>query len=295
MSTDKCNKYLAYNNSVRVVVCDTTDMIKKAREIHNLSNTATVALGRTLSIGCIMSSMLGEKKDRLTIQISGDGPLGSIIVCGNADLKIKGYVSNPETEFKTVNGKYNISGAIGKGTLSVIKDIGGDVPYIGKCNLTTSEIAEDFASYYAISEQTPSVVSLGVNLDKDGNVLKSGGYLIQPLPDCDDYIIDILEKINLKIKSVTNMMMDLNDLNEVAKCITGDNSVKEVELRTPCYKCDCNDIKISNAILAIGYDEVIKILDENSGKVEITCDFCDKKYLYDKEKIDNIFSKSKEK
>ena len=169
---DRCKKYLAHGNSVRVVNCDVTEMVKKSREIHNLSNTATVALGRTLAITTIMASMLDEKDDRLSIQISGDGPISNIITCGNGNLEIKGYVSNPEIELKNVNGKYNVAGAIGKGILTVIKDIGLKEPYIGKCNLVSSEIAEEFAYYYLKSEQTPSIVSLGVNLDKDGNYVK---------------------------------------------------------------------------------------------------------------------------
>lgn len=286
---DVCKKYLAHEDSVRVVVCDVTEIVKNARSIHNLSNTATVALGRTVAMTCIMSSMLDEKGDRLTIQISGNGPIGSIITCGNSNLDIKGYVTNPEIELKNVDGKYNVSGAIGQGILTVIKDIGLKEPYIGKCNLVTSEIAEDFANYYMVSEQTPSVVSLGVNLDKEGNVLKAGGYFIQPLPDCQDNVIDILEKANLNIKSVTNIMMDLNDLGEVAKIITGDNNAKEIYSHIPRYLCDCSNQRIENAVLSIGYDEALKTLQDNNGIIEVKCNFCNKVYRFNKESIDSIF------
>lgn len=291
MNDDICNKYLAHNNMVRVVICDVTNMVKNARELHNLSNTATIVLGRTLAMTTIMSSMLDGKNDRLTIQISGDGPIGSIISCGNSNLDIKGYVSNPTIELKTLNGKYNVAKAIGKGILSVVKDIGLKEPYSGKCNLVTSEIAEDFANYYMISEQTPSVVSLGVNLDKNGNVIMAGGYFIQPLPDCDEKIIDILEKSNINIKSVTNMMMDLNNLNEVAKCITSDNRVKKVYSKNPSYVCDCNENRIKKVVLAIGLKEAKNILIKNNGKMDIKCNFCGKSYLYDKTKIEEIFKK----
>ena len=288
---DICKKYLAHENSVRVVICNVTEMVKKSREIHNLSNTTTVALGRTLAMTTIMSSMLDEKDDRLSIQISGDGPISNIITCGNGNLEIKGYVSNPEIELKNVNGKYNVAGAIGKGILTVIKDIGLKEPYIGKCNLVSSEIAEDFAYYYLKSEQTPSIVSLGVNLDKDGNVLKAGGYFIQPLPDTDDKVIDILENANTGIKSVTSMMMDLENMLDVAKIITADEKVEEVYTNTPKLLCDCNDIRIKNAIISMGYDEAIDALKDNSGIIEVKCNFCNKKYQFNEEDIKKIFNK----
>ena len=288
---DICKKYLAHSDSVRVVICDVTNMVKQIRDIHNLSNTATVAMGRTLAITSIMSSLLEEANSRLSIQISGEGPIGNIITCGNNDLEIKGYVSNPTVELKNVNGKYNVAGVIGKGVLTVIKDIGLKEPYIGKCNLLTSEIAEDFAYYYLTSEQTPSIVSLGVNLDKDGNVLKASGYFIQPLPDCSNDIIDILEKANVNIKSVTGMMLDLDNMLDIAKLITSDENVKEIYSKFPKVICDRNDIRIKNAIISMGYGEAINALKENNGIVEVKCSFCNKSYKFDEKDINKLFEK----
>ena len=288
---DICKKYLAHNDSVRIVVCDITEMVKDIRKIHNLSNTLTVALGRTLGITCIMSSMLDSKSDRLSIQISGDGPAGNIITCGNYDLEIKGYVTNPEVELKNVNGSYNVKGAIGKGILTVIKDIGLKEPYIGKCNLLSSEIAEDFAYYYLTSEQTPSVVNLGVNLDKDGNVLKAGGYFIQPLPDCEDKVITVLEEANKNIKSVTAMMLDLDNMEDVAKVITADENVKEIYEKEPTLECDCNDTRIKNAVLSMGYEEAKSALNDNNGKIEVKCNFCNKVYKFNEDDIVKLFGK----
>ena len=288
---DICKKYLAHSDSVRVVICDVTNMVKQIRDIHNLSNTATVAMGRTLAITSIMSSLLEEANSRLSIQISGEGPIGNIITCGNNDLEIKGYVSNPTVELKNVNGKYNVAGVIGKGVLTVIKDIGLKEPYIGKCNLLTSEIAEDFAYYYLTSEQTPSIVSLGVNLDKEGNVLKASGYFIQPLPDCSNDIIDILEKANVNIKSVTGMMLDLDNMLDIAKLITSDENVKEIYSKFPKLICDCNDIRIKNAIISMGYGEAINALKENNGIVEVKCSFCNKSYKFDEKDINKLFEK----
>lgn len=288
---DICKKYLAHNDSVRVVICDVTNMVKQIRDIHNLSNTATVAMGRTLAITSIMSSLLEEENSRLSIQISGDGPIGNIITCGNNDLEIKGYVSNPTVELKNVNGKYNVAGAIGKGVLTVIKDIGLKEPYIGKCNLLTSEIAEDFAYYYLTSEQTPSIVSLGVNLDKYGNVLKASGYFIQPLPYCSNDVIDILEKANVNIKSVTSMMLDLDNMLDVAKLVTSDENIKDIYSKVPKLICDCNDIRIKNAIISMGYEEAMNALKENNGIVEVKCSFCNKSYKFNEKDINELFRK----
>ncbi len=286
---DILKKYLAHNDNVRVVICDVTNMVKEIRMIHNLSNTVTVALGRVIAITTIMSSLLDNKEDRLSIQISGNGPVGNIITCGNYNLEIKGYVSNPEIELKNVNGKYNVAELIGQGMLTVIKDIGLKEPYIGKCKLLTSQIAEDFAYYYLMSEQTPSIVSLGVNLDKFGNVLKASGYFIQPLPDCPSEIIDTLEKANKDIKSVTSMMMDLDNMLDVAKVITADNNVKEIYSKAPKLLCDCNDIRIKNAIISMGYKEAKNIIEENNGKIEIKCNFCNKVYSFNENDINSIF------
>lgn len=288
---DTCRKYLAHNNSVRVVICDVTNMLKELRDIHELSNTVTVAMGRTMAMTCIMSAMLDGENDRLSIQISGNGMVGNIITCGNSNLEIKGYVSNPKVELKNVNGKYNVSGLVGKGILTVIKDIGLKEPYIGKCNLTTSEIAEDFAYYYLTSEQTPSIVSLGVNLDKEGNILKAGGYFIQPLPNCKDNVIDILENANINIKSVTNMMMDINDMENIAQVITADNKVQEVYEKKPKLLCDCNDERITKAVISIGYDEAINTLKNNNDIIEVKCNFCNNSYKFNEEDIKKLFRK----
>jgi molecular chaperone Hsp33 len=291
VNKDICKKYLAHNDSVRVVICDVTNMIKEIREIHNLSNTTTVAIGRTIAITSIMSSLLEEENSRLSIQISGDGPISNIITCSNNNLEIKGYVSNPQVELKNIDGKYNVAGAIGKGILTVIKDIGLKEPYIGKCNLITSEIAEDFAYYYLTSEQTPSIVSLGVNLDKDGNILKASGYFIQPLPDCSDNVINILEKANVNIKSVTSMMLDLDNMLDVAKLVTSDENVKEIYSKVPKLVCDCNDIRIKNAIISMGYDEAVSALKENNGIIEVKCSFCNKSYKFNDKNINELFGK----
>lgn len=284
-------KYLAYDGMVKVVLVNGTKMVSEARNIHNLSNVTTAALGRTLIMTAIMSSKLKDKDNRITVQIKGDGPIGSIVTCGNSNLDIKGYVSVPDVELPLNDiGKLDVAKAVGKGYLNVIKDIGLKEPYIGYSNLVTSEIAEDFAYYFVTSEQTPCAVALGVNISKENKVDMAAGYIIEPLPDCSEDIIDIIESINMNISSVTGLMMDLDNMDDVAKTITGDNNIVCIEELNPSYKCDCSTSRIDKTIIALGKDEAFKILEENNNKIEVNCNFCNKTYKYNKEMIEKLFS-----
>lgn len=292
LKKDVLRKYLAHNGSVRVIVLDATNMVAKSRDTHNLSNVATAALGRTLVISTIMSSLFKDKSYKLTVQIKGDGPLGNVVVCGDSSLKIKGYVTNPNVELPLNDkGKLDVAKAVGKGTLNVIKDIGLKDPYIGNCELISSEIAEDFAYYFASSEQTPSVVFLGVNIGKDNKVSKACGYIIQPLPDCDDKVIDLIESINLNISSVTSLMSDIEDIDDVAKTISGDNDIEFLDEMYPEYECDCSSDRIEKTIVALGKEDAINIANENNGVLELTCNFCNKSYRYSVQDIEKIFDK----
>lgn len=284
-------KYLAYDGMVKVVLVNGTKMVSEARNIHNLLNVTTAALGRTLIMTAIMSSKLKDKDNRITVQIKGDGPIGSIVTCGNSNLDIKGYVSVPDVELPLNDiGKLDVAKAVGKGYLNVIKDIGLKEPYIGYSNLVTSEIAEDFAYYFVTSEQTPCAVALGVNISKENKVDMAAGYIIEPLPDCSEDIIDIIESINMNISSVTGLMMDLDNMDDVAKTITGDNNIVCIEELNPSYKCDCSTSRIDKTIIALGKDEAFKILEENNNKIEVNCNFCNKTYKYNKEMIEKLFS-----
>ncbi len=289
---DILKKYLAYNSSVRVTVVNATDMVQKARNIHSFSNVVTAAVGRTLVMTTIMASQLKEKDNKLTIQIKGDGDIKSIVTCGDNSLKIKGYATNPNVELPLNKlGKLDVSKAIGKGYINVIKDIGLKEPYIGFCNLISGEIAEDFAYYFSTSEQTPCAILLGVNISKENNVAMACGYMIEPLPECSDEVLNILESINSNISSVTNLMIDLGSIDDVAKTITGDNDIECIYEKEPVFECDCNSSRIERAIIALGRDEAINTLEKNHGYLEINCNFCNKSYRYNKEEIEKLFKK----
>ncbi len=282
-------KYLAYNKSVRVMAIDATEIVQEIREIHNLSNLATAALGRVIIVSSMIASTLKNEDDRLTVQIKGDGPLGNIVVCADKNLNVKGYIDNPDVELALNNeGKLDVSKGIGIGTLTVIKDIGLKDPYIGTCELLTGEIGDDFAYYFNISEQTPSVVSVGVLIGKDGNVAKAGGYIIQPLPDCEDEVIDKLESINIKLPSMTFLMSEGRTIDDIVSNATGDENIETVYENTAKINCDCSLKRIENTIIALGKEETLKILKEN-GILELSCNFCNKKYSFNEEQIEKLF------
>lgn len=284
-------KYLAYNGSVRVMAIDATEMVQEIRDLHNLSNLATAALGRVMIVSSMIASTLKSYEDRLTIQIKGDGPLGNIVVCANSALELKGYITNPEVELPLNNeGKLDVSKGIGLGTLTLIKDIGLKDPYVGTCELLTGEIGDDFAYYFNVSEQTPSVVSVGVLIGKDGNVQKAGGYIIQPLPDCEDKVIDKLESINIKLPAMTELMSEGRTIDDIVVNATGDEKIETLYSGEVRVKCDCSLERIQNTVVALGKEEALKVLEEN-GKLELTCNFCNSKYNFTKEDIEKLFNK----
>lgn len=287
---DVLKRYLAYDANVRVIVTNATKMVSDARNIHNLSNVATASLGRVLIASTMMSSKLKDIDNRITVKLKGDGPLGSIVVCGNKSLKMKGYVANPSVNLPLKpNGKLDVSRAVGKGDLTVIKDIGLKEPYIGCSKIISGEIAEDFAYYFVTSEQTPCAIALGVNITKDNTVGMAAGYIIEPLPDCDEKIIDVIENITTNISSITNLMLDLGDIDDVAKTISGDNNIKCIDEEYPAYECDCSSKRIERVIIALGKNEAINTLEKNNGILEISCNFCNKVYRFNKNEVENLF------
>lgn len=282
-------KYLAYNKSVRVMAIDATKMVQDLRDEHNLSNLATAALGRVAIVAAMIASTLKDEDNRLTIQIKGDGPLGNIVVCADQRLNVKGYVSNPQVELPlNSEGKLDVGKGVGIGTLTVIKDIGLKDPYVGTIELLTGEIGDDFAYYFNVSEQTPSVVSVGVLIGKDGNVQSAGGYIIQPLPDCEDEVIDKLESVNIKLPSMTSLMSEGQTIDDIVVNATADKNIETVYENEAVINCDCSLKRIQNTIIALGKEEAMKIFEEN-GKLELSCNFCNKKYEFAKEAIEELF------
>lgn len=284
---DKLKKFMSHVDMVKISCVETTELVEEARKIHQTNPTPTAALGRTLTMAVLMGTMMKNETDKLTIQILGDGPAGQILAVCNKNGEVKGCIATPMAEAPLKpNGKLNVSAIIGKGQLNVIKDIGLKEPYVGNVPLQTGEIAEDFAYYYAMSEQTASAVALGVLVEKDGSVKKAGGYVLQIMPDTPDEIISLIEQRLKESKSITQMLEEGMTLEEIAKYISDDLATYEVEELHPKYKCDCSRERMEKALISIGKKDIMELAEDE--ETELTCQFCNKKYKFSKEEILNL-------
>ena len=286
---DKIIKALAHNGKISITCANTTKLVEEARKIHDLSPVATAAFGRLLTIASIMGNEMKSTKDKLTIQIKGNGPIGTMLVTANNIPQVKGYVGDahvdlPLNEF----GKLDVGEAVGhEGYINVIKDIGLKEPYIGVSPLVSGEIAEDFANYFMNSEQRQSAVALGVLVDRNG-VKSAGGYLITPMPDATEEEISKVEQAIFKAGAMSKMLDENLSLEEIAKKVTSDEDIEILEDNiTPEYKCDCSKEHMKDALISIGKKDLEEILKED-GKAELMCHFCNKKYTFTKEELEEM-------
>ena len=289
---DKIIKFLAYNKKVSIVCAKTTNLVEETRKIHDLSPVATAAFGRLITISAIMASNMKNKEDKLTIQIKGNGPIQTMLVTANNIPELKGYVANPYVDIPLNEfGKLDVGGAVGnEGYINVIKDIGLKDPYVGISPLTSGEIADDFTNYFAKSEQTNSAVALGVLVNKDG-VKASGGYMITPMPDATDEEISKIEQSIFKAGAISKMLDKNMTLSEIAKAVTGDENVQLIEENiTPVYECDCSKEHMEEGLATLDKN-VLKEMIEEDGKAELVCHFCNKKYEFSKEELEEILGK----
>ncbi len=286
---DKIIKMLAYDGRVSVMCSSTTQLVEKSREIHDFSPVITAAFGRVITMASMMAAEMKSSKDKLTIQIKGNGPAGMLLVTANKFPKLKGYAKNPYVDIPLNEfGKLDVRGAVGtQGYINVIKDIGLKEPYIGICPLVSGEIAEDFAEYFAKSEQKNTAVGLGVLVDQNG-VKSAGGYVITTMPDATDEDISNLEQNIFKAGAISKMLDEKCSLLEIGKRITGDENIKIIDENiTPIYECDCSKEHMADGLKTLGKSELKKIIDED-GQAELICHFCDKKYLFNKEELEKI-------
>lgn len=290
---DKITKFLAYNGKISIVCINTTNLVEKARKIHDLSPVATAAFGRLLTITALMGQEMKNKEDKLTIQIQGNGPIGRMLTTANNSPKVKGYVANPYVDLPLNEfGKLDVGGAVGiDGYINVIKDIGLKEPYVGVSPLTSGEIADDFTNYFVNSEQTRTAVALGVLVNKDG-VRRAGGYIINPMPDATDEEIANVEKSIFEAGAISKMLNEGLSLLEIAKKVTGDKNVKVIEdIKTPVYECDCSKERMLEGLATLDKNTIKEIIEED-GKAEVVCHFCNKKYEFSKEELEEILEKN---
>ena len=289
--TDKIIKALAHNGKIAITCINSTNLVEEARKIHDLSPVATAAFGRLLTIAAIMGNEMKNKKNKLTVQIKGNGPIGTMLVTANNVPEVKGYVADPHVDLPLNEfGKLDVGGAVGyEGYINVIKDIGLKEPYIGISPLVSGEIAEDFANYFVNSEQRQSAVALGVLVDKNG-VKSAGGYLITPMPDATEEEIGKVEQAIFKAGAMSKMLDSNMTLEEIAKKVTGDENVEILEDNIkPEYKCDCSKEHMKDALISIGKADLEEILKEDE-KLEAMCHFCNKKYIFTKNELEEMIS-----
>ena len=283
----------AANAQVRAFAVTSKDIAEYARKAHDLSPVAAAALGRSMSAALMMADMLKGPSDLLTIQIDGDGPIGRILVTADNNGGVKGYVQNPKVDLpNNAYGHLNVGGAVGRGTLTVIRDMGMKDPYVGQTAIQTGEIAEDITYYYAVSEQIPSSVGLGVLVNtKENRVMEAGGFIVQLMPFAEEETIAALEKNLGGIEAVTKML-SAGDTPEMMleKVLKGLDPV--ITDRMPVeFRCNCGKERYERALVLLGRDEMQKIVDDGE-PVEIECQFCGKKYAFTPEELKEVLRKT---
>lgn len=286
---DKIKKYLAYDGKVAISIIESTEIVEEARKIHDLTPTTTAALGRLLTGTALMGAELKNESDSITVQIKGNGPAGEMIAVSDFVPKVRGYIQNPHVELPLNSlGKLDVGGIVGhNGYLNIIKDIGMKEPYIGIVPLVSGEIAEDLAKYFVESEQKNTAVALGVLVNQTG-VERAGGYEISLMPDVTDEIVTILEENIKKVPSISKILSENKNLDEIALIISGDENIKCIEDSiAPKYECNCSFAKFEKGLISLGKSELEELI-KTEENVETVCHFCNKKYIFDKNKIKKI-------
>lgn len=290
------------SKSFRVTLAITTDLVEKARKLHDTSPLATAGLGRVLTGAGLMGIQLKGDREKLTLHFKGDGPAQQIIATAHGDGTVKGYISNPAVELPlTKAGKLDVGGSLGIGELTVIKDIGLKEPYVGRISFVTGEIADDLTAYFYISEQQNSSVALGVKVGRDGKVLAAGGMIIQMLPDFQAEAVDALEKLIGEMKPLSTLIEEvmlkglgrseeglLDDLlDHIFKDMPEEYKVEKIGNREIKWECDCSRERLEQVLMTIGEADLKKIIEED-GQAEMVCQFCTKKYHFEKDQLEKI-------
>ena len=271
---------IAANGQVRAFAAYTKNTVETARQAHNTSPVVTAGLGRLLTAGEMMGSMMKGDRDVLTIKAEGSGPVGHYLVTADSKGNVKGYAANPNVILPAnAAGKLDVGGSLGVGLLTVIKDLGLKEPYTGTCELVSGEIAEDLTYYFASSEQTPSSVGLGVLMTKDNTVNVAGGFIIQLMPDATEETISIVEEKISTIKSVTSMLENGLDPEGIINLILGGLDPEILDKMPVRFHCNCSKERVSKALIAIGRKELDNIIADNE-PIEVKCHFCNKAYNF---------------
>jgi molecular chaperone Hsp33 len=277
------------NGAVRVFAAVTTDLVEKARVAHDLSATASAALGRLLTSGAIMGTMLKGENSSMTISMNGGGEAGNVVVTANSKGHVKGYISNPHVDPPlNSKGKLDVGGAIGRnGFVNVVKDMGLKEPYVGQVPISTGEIGEDLAYYFTISEQIPTAVAVGVLVNTDLSILASGGLIVQMMPNENEFLADIITYRLEEIPPISTLISEGKSAEDILNLLFDDMELRILERIEIDFVCDCSVERIERALISLGRAELEKLKEEDEN-MEVQCHFCNKKYNFSKKDIENI-------
>ncbi len=274
---------------------DTTDIVNTVEKYHKTSAVVTAALGRLLTAASMMGNMLKTENGSITLRVAGEGPAGTLVAVSDSKGNVRGYATNPVVELPlNAKGKLDVGGAVGNGTITVIKDLGMKDPYVGQIPLTSGEIAEDITAYYAVSEQIPTVCALGVLVNPDLTVKAAGGFIIQLLPGAMESDIVKLEESLKDLESVTKMMTDGKSLEDIAKLALKKFDYEVLYEETVAYECKCSRERTESAIKGLSVEDLQEMVDDGKG-AEVVCHFCNKQYNFTVSDLEKIILKKFEK
>lgn len=286
ITSDYLLKAMDKNKQIRVTIAHTTALVAEARRRHNTSATASAALGRVLTAALIMGSDLKNEKDALTIRVNGDGIAGPIVASVDSVGHGRAFISNPVADLPSCSpGKLAVGELVGgEGYLEVIKDIGLKQPFVGRVNLVSGEIAEDLSSYFLLSEQIPSLVALGVLVDTDLSIKAAGGLIIQAMPGADDTILEKIEDNVLQMDSISTVMLQSENLESVLEEVMGDIAYDVIAERPLAFECTCSRARLATILANLTTGELREII-EQTGKLEVSCNFCGEVYHFSEQEI----------
>ena len=278
------------DGAIRVFAAVTKDLVNEAHRLHGTFPVATAALGRTLTIAAIMGQGLKNDTDSVTIQFRGDGPLGNMVAVTDNKSRVRGYVVNPYVDLPlNKKGKLDVGKAVGKGQLNVIYDLSLKEPYCGQVPIVTGEIAEDMTYYFAKSDQIPTAIGLGVLVGTDEKAEQAGGFMIQLMPEATEEIAGIIEDKMKTVPPVTQMLSDGMTAQDILFYLTDDfDMIMQNQTVTPMYQCKCSQKRMRDAVISVGKEEIRKIIDED-GKCEVECQFCNNKYVFGKDELEEMY------
>lgn len=283
----------AANAQIRAFAATTKELVEHARAAHNTSPVATAALGRLLTAGAMMGTMMKGEKDLLTLQIKSGGPIGGLTVTADARANVKGYVNEPNVLIPAnKNGKLDVAAAVGTGLLYVIKDLGMKEPYVGQTVLQTSEIAEDLTYYFAASEQVPSSVGLGVLMNQDNTVKQAGGFIIQLMPFAEEEVVSKLEDNLKRVTSVTALLEEGYTPKMLLEELLGNLELEVTDTIPTKFSCNCSKGRVEKAVISIGKKEIEKMIADRED-IEVNCHFCNTHYQFTVEELKEMLKKAR--